>query len=123
MVNIPQWGYNFIVITNVFMSMFYNRQVGSKQIVKNIQLLAPKNTKKFWEQNVYRLTFFFAPFLLNLDHSYTNYSPGETGWLSCKILPESCKKRLSCKILAEKWLSCKICQKNGYLARFARKGV
>ena len=40
-------------------------------------------------------------------------TPVETRWLSCKILPESCKNCLSCKN----------CQKNGYLARSARKMV
>ena len=47
----------------------------------------------------------------------------ETTWLSCKILPESCKNCLSCKIKCkikdeEKWLSCKTWQKNGYVAIF-----
>ena len=54
----------------------------------------------------------------NQGNDLLQRSPGETGWLSGKILSESCEKRLFCKILADwKVMLQDSGRMNGYLAR------
>ena len=64
---------------------------------------------------------------MRIKQNICRKAPGETGWVSCKIVPESGKKTVILQDsgrkmvilqdLLEKWLSCKICKKRGLIVK------